>query len=410
MTQPAFLIAFFTTLVQCYDYALFGVSASILSKHFMPKCSDADQILIFYAVFALAVLARPLGSIIFGKISDTYGRIVSVKIAALVAAVSTAIIGVTPSFSEIGWFATIILTLCRMAFIMSLAGEIDATRIYVAEKIGVKRRNLANGVVSFFSQFGAVIAATSYHYSLVYENDYLWKVNFIIGGALGIVVLLLRGYFQESEEFLRYKATHKAEEKESLFGIIKLNSYKFILAALISGCAGGAYHFLIIFFSTFAAKGMEIITLDEARVMTIILTSVYSISAVFSGLLADKFNPRKQIILAIVTTLLTVTVMQLAIKYHIPQLAFIVLLVAVMPFYTIPLQIITQFVFAVDIRTRMSSISHSIGGMIFSSTTPFFCMLIWQRTRSLELVLLFFIMLLVILLTSASQLIKIKME
>lgn len=413
MTNPAFLIAFFTTLVQCYDYALFGLSAAVLSKHFMPPSSDAQQMLNFFAVFAVAVLGRPVGSIIFGKIADKYGRIVSVKIASLLAAASTAIIGIAPNFETIGFAATAILALCRMAFLMSLAGEVDATRIYVAEKIGKLRRNLANGLVSFFSQFGAFIAAASYHLSLVFDRlENLWRISFLIGGALGVVVILLRKYFEESEEFINYKATHKERKNDNILTIIKQHKLKFILALLISGTAGGTYHFLIIFFSTFSANILEILSKEQARLLNIGLILIYASSAVISGFVADKITPKKQIITALFLSL-TLTI---AMQFFIPApsgsgigiITIVVMLVVLLPFYTVPLQVRTQFIFAVDVRTRMSSLSHSIGGMIFSSTTPFFCMLIWKHTNSMNIVLVLFMMLLTILLSSAASLLNLE--
>lgn len=411
MKHSAFLIAFFTTIVQCYDYALFGLSAAMLSKIFMPPCSEDEQLLNFYGVFALSVLAKPVGAIIFGKIGDSYGRATSVKIAAATAAISTTLIGLTPNFSQIGWAATIILLLCRMVFLMSLAGEIDATRIYITEKIG-HSKNFANGVLSFCSQSGAFIAAMSYHYAVGTEIESLWRVNFIIGGCLGIVVILLRNYFQESEEFLRYKASNK-KINLNLFQIIAHNKENFLMAMLISGCAGGIYHFLIIFSGNFALKALTIITKEQAQILNIILIVFYSFSALFSGWLADKFNPKRQLIIAISLSLFLTVIMQkvlffLGIKYTV---YIIIILVSCMPFYTIPLHIIIQSLFTVDVRMRMCSLSHSLGGMIFSSPTPYFCMLIWRHTNSAALVIAYFTILLIILLCSVLSLFsKLKQE
>ena len=124
------IIAFFVTIVRYYDYALFGLSASLLSKNFMPRGNDGDQMLIFFAVFSLATIARPMGSLIFGKIGDKVGRVVSVKMSTVIAATSTCLVAVAPGFDSVGLFAVIIITLLRMLFLMSLAGEIDAIKIY----------------------------------------------------------------------------------------------------------------------------------------------------------------------------------------------------------------------------------------------------------------------------------------
>ena len=396
MKYSSILIAFFTTLVQCYDYALFGLSAAMLSKVFMSNCSSEEQLQNFFAVFSAAVIMKPIGAIIFGKIADRYGRATSVKLAAATAALSTTLIGLTPGFDYLGWWATGIMTFCRMIFLMSLAGEIDTTRIYISEKMG-SSKNFANGILSFCSQSGALLAAVSYYYAAQSEIQDMWRFNFIIGGMLGVLILLMRNYFQESEEFLKYKASRKntiEDAGDGLLKIIALNKSKFITSLLISGCAGGIYHFLIIFFGTFNLKVLGVFTKDEAQFLNIILISTYSFAALISGFLADRIYPIKQIKLSIILSFTLALILQI-IFIRDPSLGkyAIIALVGFMPFYTVPLHIIIQSLFSVEIRVRMCSLSHALGGMIFSSTTPFLCMLIWRYTHSLNLVLAYFMML-----------------
>ncbi|MGL4226301.1 MAG: hypothetical protein ACRCRR_01555, partial [Rickettsia sp.] len=74
-----------------------------------------------------------------------------------------------------------------------------------------------------------------------------------------------------------------------------------------------------------------------------------------------------------------------------------VILIGLAAFYAVPLQIIVQSLFKTNIKMRLYSLSHSFGGIILSSTTPFFSMLLWQNFKSLSLTLSFLIFLLVIL-------------
>ena len=404
MKYSAILIAFFTTLVQCYDYALFGLSAAVLSKVFMSNCSSEEQLQNFFAVFSAAVIMKPVGAIIFGKIGDRYGRATSVKLAAATAALSTTLIGFTPGFDYLGWWATAILTFCRMIFLMSLAGEIDTTRIYISEKMGTNK-NFANGILSFCSQSGALLAAISYHYAAESEIPDLWRINFIIGGSLGVLILLMRNYFQESEEFLKYKASRKNvsddNSNDRLLKIMALNKSKFITSLLISGCAGGIYHFLIIFFGTFNLKILNVFTKDEAQLLNIILISTYSCAALLSGFLADRITPIKQIKFAISISFILALILQIIFIRDLSLGKYaIIALVGFMPFYTVPLHIIIQSLFSVEVRVRMCSLSHALGGMIFSSTTPFLCMLIWRHTHSLNLVLAYFMLLVGVILAA----------
>ncbi|WP_375358615.1 MFS transporter [Candidatus Tisiphia endosymbiont of Neophilaenus lineatus] len=400
MTRPAFLIAFFTTIVRYYDYALFGLSAAVLSKNFLPLGSNDRQILLFFAIFSIAVIARPIGSIIFGFISDKYGRVVSVKISVFLATISTILIGLTPNFDRISIVATIILIFCRMTFLMSLAGESDAIKIYVVEKVGKTSKNCASGIVSFCSQVGALLAATIYHFSTEFDSAaYLWRANFIIGGIFGLFIIFLRHYFHESEEFLNSKKDHKSPDYNFFYltKIIKDSFKKFIIAILISGCIGGIYHFLIYFWGVFAVKSALIMDSNQAQIINIALISIYAIMSVLSGFLADRFYPKKQIIIALSLSLLVIIIVQFLLYKEISVIYFPVMLIGLAPFYVVPLQIIVQSMFITNIRARMCSLSHSLGGMILSSTTPFFCMLLWQYFNAIYLVLGFFMLLLLIL-------------
>ncbi|MGI4776292.1 MAG: MFS transporter [Janthinobacterium lividum] len=405
MKYSSIFIAFFTTLVQCYDYALFGLSAATLSTVFMPNINSEDQLQSFFALFSAAVIMKPIGAIIFGKIGDKYGRAASVKIAASMAALSTFIIGFTPGFEYIGWWATGILTICRMIFLVSLTGEIDATRIYISEKMGTNK-NFANGILSFCSQSGAFFAAISYYFAMKSDIPNIWRINFIAGGILGVAILLMRHYFQESEEFLKYKANRSKNliSEESLAKIILTHRNKFIIALLISGCGGGIYHFLIIFSGTFSLQVINIITKDQAQLLSIVLIPIYSIAALVSGWVADKINPFKQILVATIVSLMLSIIMQFFLtSISIPGI-IVCTLVSMIPFYTVPLHILIQSLFAVDVRVRMCSLSHAIGGMILSSTTPFVCMLIWKKTGSLNLVAGYFIFLIITMIISIQYL------
>ncbi|WP_341790694.1 MFS transporter [Rickettsia endosymbiont of Polydrusus tereticollis] len=401
MQHSAFLIAFFITIIRYYDYALFGLSASILAKNFLPPATHDMQILGFFAILGGSVIARPIGSLIFGFIGDKYGRTKSVKISVIVATLSTSLIAITPSFAQIGNFAVIMLIFCRMVFLMSLAGEVDAVKIYVAEKAGSNLKNLTNGLVVSCSQVGALFAAIAYYYASNFDSfGYLWRLNFLIGGIFGILAILMRKFFKESEEFLYYRKKHPTKEDKNLWQILQDTRLKFIIAMLVNGSIGGVYHFLVIFLGVFLSKVACIIEPNQAQTMNIILIITYAIAAIFSGLLAGKINPLKQIIVSLTLSLGTALIMQILLHNQIFIIYCPILLIGLAAFYAVPLQIIIQSLFITTSKVRMYSLSHSLGGIILSSATPFFSMLLWQNFKSLPITLSFFIGLLIILIAS----------
>ncbi len=432
MSNSAFLVAFFTTIIRYYDYALFGLSASILAQNFLPNIEQDKQLLGFFAILSAAVIVRPLGSLIFGFIGDKYGRTKSIKISMFMSSISTGLIAITPSFEMIGIFATVILTLCRMVFLASLAGEVDGIKIYVAEKTGDNRKNLNIGIVSCCSQIGALLAAIAYYYASNSGILYLWRFNFFIGAIFGLFAILMRSFFKESGEFLYYKSTielnlerfrqdefkeesaertkvreYKRTPQNSLVlsflndarQIIKDNKLSFIIALLINGAIGGVYHFLVIFLGVFLTK-IAFVNHPEIRFMNIALTTTYGISAVFAGLLADKINPLRQITWALFVSIIAALGMQIMLYKQIFNILCPVILIGLAAFYAVPLQIIVQSLFKTNVKMRLYSLSHSFGGIILSSTTPFFSMLLWQNFKSLSLTLSFFIFLLITLMST----------
>ena len=389
----SYIIAILATIVRYYDYALFGLSASVISRTFMPGADDSDQMLLFFAVFSLAVIARPLGSVVYGKIGDKAGRIVSMKLSTIIAAISTGVIALIPSFASWGVLSVVLLTLCRMMFLMSLAGEIDAIKIFVAEKIGKKRRNFAIGIVAFSSQLGVILASFMYHISISVEGmETLWRLNFVLGAILGGIVIMFRGYLKESQAFLDSKSRISPEVNSSVVDLIIENRLKFFLSMIANGMLGGGYHFLIIFLGTFAGNVADVITKSQAASSNVILIALYAIGCFISGYLSDKTTAAKQILFALSLTIACAIIMEFLIAQGGFSFSLHRVLVFLVPFYSVPCTVKLQSLFPMAIRMRMYSLSHSIGSMVFSSTAPFVCMLIWRQTGMFSMVLGYFLL------------------
>lgn len=388
------IIAFFANIVRYYDYALFGLSAAVLSKNFMPSGENDVQMTIFFATFSLSSSIKPFSAIIFGKIGDGSGRIASVKIASSIAAVSTGMIAFIPNFSLIGWWAVLLLTFSRMLFLISLSGEVDGIKIYVAEKVGPNRKYFVTGIVFFSSQMGVLCASIAFYLAVSYgEIEWLWRINFIVGGLLGCVVISLRKKLSESEEFLLCKEKSPLQGNLNIFNIIRFNKVKFFAATILNGTLGGMYHFLIIFFGSFKTY---IVGAAEADYYggydNVILIGTYSIGCLIAGYLADKIKTIKQIsvslIFGIACALLMIIFPSKAYSSILPH----VILVFAVPFFAVPSTIYIQSFFPIGIRMRMCGLSHSIGSVILSSTMPLVCMLIWKYTNNISLVIAYFLM------------------
>lgn len=383
ISYKSFIIAFLATMLRYYDYGLFGLSAAVISKTFMPHADEESQLFSFFAIFMMVVIMRPVGSLIFGKVGDSMGRIVSVKIATIIASISTMAIGFIPSYEQIGIWAAIFLVISRLIFMMSLAGEIDAIKIYIAEMVDKKRRNFASSLVTLSAQFGVLIAASSYHLAMsVPEMPNLWRLSFIVGGLLGLVLFTLRGFLEESRLFLEAKKNPDIFDDMHLYQIVFHHKLKFTLAMVINGTLGGMYNFLIIFLATFVSKVMHLISATEAAAINIKLVAIYGFAGIAAGVMADRMNYFVQAITALIVTLLLAIVWQVFASNNIYPLQLHKAIVCAVPFFMLPSYAKVQTLFANNIRMRMCSLSHSIGSLIFSSTIPIICMFIWRHTGS----------------------------
>ena len=371
----------------------------------MPSPHNSHSMLVFFLVFSLSTVARPFGSIIFGKIGDRFGRIVSVKMAAIMATLSIFGIAFIPSFESIGWFAVFLITLCRMLFLVSIAGELDAIKIYVSEKIGKKHRYFATGVVSFSSQLGVLLASFVYYITISFVDlEFLWRIGFVFGGVLGLIVILLRGRLKESKKFLNHanqtncnsSTLFKCSNGISIIDIASINKTKFVMSVLIHGMLGGVYNFLIIFFSSFISNVAGLIELKHASANSIILIALYALACLISGYIADYVNNIIQAKIALILCILCSFIMSFDVKFTYSSY----ILVFIIPFYAIPCMVRMQSLFSIDIRMRMYSLSHSLGSLLFSTTTPFICMLIWQLTESIFFVMSYCLLQLIVLFCS----------
>lgn len=390
------ILAFCASLVQCYDYALFGLSASFITSYFMPNNSLTEASIIFFASFSIAFIARPFGAILFGFIGDKYGRINALRISTLLAAISVGTMGLVPSFASIGIYAPIILTLCRMVFIISLAGEIDAARIFLAEKIGKKHKNLAIGLVSSFSQLGALIASIIFYFSfrnniINSQTVFYWRLCFIAGSACGFLLFFLR-LFMKNYQNLPFNSKISVINLKLIYQERK----NFIYAILLNGCFGAIYNFLVVFVGHFASKINNILSVNESYFMKILLIGVYSFSAFLSGLIGDKIsantqNNIKQIKIALILQIILIAIISFLRPEGKIFLLSMTIIMFLSPFYIVPYQILLQELFDKNIRMRFCTLAHSIGSMLISSTTPFISTVIWQYSLSFNYILLYFV-------------------
>jgi MFS family permease len=178
-------------ILEFYDFIIYALLASFISKLFFPSGSAITSLLIAFSAYAVGYLARPLGGVIFGHFGDKYGRKKTFTISILIMALSTFIIGILPTYSHIGFIAPILLVLCRVAQGISVGGEIPGAVTYVGE-IVPEKKGLVTGVIFCFLIAGVALGFIVESVMLeIFDKQqmlsYGWRIPFILGGLFGII-------------------------------------------------------------------------------------------------------------------------------------------------------------------------------------------------------------------------------
>jgi MHS family proline/betaine transporter-like MFS transporter len=190
-------------LVELYDFAVFAASASVLAKVVTPGQGGLTSV---FVVLAAALLVRPLGAVLVGRVADLSGRRIPFLAMTLLMLVGTTSVGLLPSAATAGAGAVIGLTLLRLLQAFSVGGETSTSVSYLFELAPVRRRGLYGGVhlaasaVGMAAGFGAVLAVQT----VLTPPQVLawgWRLPFLLALPLGLAAFALRRRLLESREF-----------------------------------------------------------------------------------------------------------------------------------------------------------------------------------------------------------------
>ena len=145
MKKPLFrtvVTSMMGNLFEFYDFILFAYFAPILGKLFFPSADETTELIKAFGVFAVGFFVRPLGGIVFGHIGDKVGRKQALVLAIILMAIPTAVIGLLPTYEEIGISASILLIVMRMLQGFSMGGNYGGSITFTTEHSDPKHRGL----------------------------------------------------------------------------------------------------------------------------------------------------------------------------------------------------------------------------------------------------------------------------
>ena len=189
-------------LLEHYDHALFGLLAPFIAPLFFERSDPVTALILTYGMLPLGLLTRPLGSLFFGWIGDSFGRRQSLFYSLLGMAFVTTGIGFLPVYQDIGIWAPLLLALGKMLQSFFAAGESMGGAIFVLEHTPPLKRGLLSSLYDASSIAGILLASSLVTY-LVSQGriEECWRFLFWAGGITAIFGLFLRWMTQEGPEF-----------------------------------------------------------------------------------------------------------------------------------------------------------------------------------------------------------------
>ena len=233
------------TVIEWYDFYLYGVLAAFFSTQFFPKGNDTAALLASLATFGAGFAVRPFGAAVFGRIGDIIGRKFTFLVTITVMGVSTALVGILPTYSTIGILAPIILVALRLAQGLALGGEYGGAAIYVAEHSPDNVRGRNTSWIQTTATFGlllalAVIGITRLNMSAENFTNFGWRLPFLLSAILVVFALIIRLRLQETPLFARLKEQGKSSTAPWRESFGDPANRRLILLALLGATAGQA--------------------------------------------------------------------------------------------------------------------------------------------------------------------------
>ncbi len=231
------------TLIEWYDFYIFGSLATILSEHFFPKTNPTAAYLAVLATFAVGFIVRPFGAIVFGRLGDLVGRKYTFLVTLILMGGSTFAIGLIPGYQTIGILAPILVLVLRLLQGLALGGEYGGAATYVAEHAPATQRGFYTSFIQTTATLGlfvsiGVILFVRQNMEISQFNEWGWRIPFILSAVLVIVSIFIRMRMSESPMFAKLKSEGKISKNPLKESFGNKENLKLVLIALFGATAG----------------------------------------------------------------------------------------------------------------------------------------------------------------------------
>jgi MFS family permease len=285
------------TVFEYYDFFLYGSLVTFFGALFFPPGNETAALLASLAAFGAGFAVRPIGALVFGRLGDRVGRKQTFLITIVLMGLSTALVGLIPTFESIGWWAPALLVTLRLVQGLALGGEFGGAAIYIAEHCDTRRRGFFTSWIQTTGTIGLVLSLLvilGCRYLLGEEafREWGWRIPFLVSVLLLALSVYIRMQISESplfEQLKRDGGLAAAPVRETLFAP---EHRRRMAAALVVAAAMALSWYTAQFYSLVFLQTALLVDNATASVIIVIALLLGMVFFVGAGALADRIGRR----------------------------------------------------------------------------------------------------------------------
>jgi MHS family proline/betaine transporter-like MFS transporter len=280
-------------ILEWYDFSIYGFFAYAIGENFFPSTHASSELIDAFGVFAAGFLMRPIGALLFGHIGDRYGRRNALILSVVAMAFPTFLIGLLPTFKQIGVTASVLMVALRLVQGLSVGGEYTTSVIFMIEGCPSSRRGLmgAFGTSGAFagvmlgSAVGAFVASMMPSAAL---HAWGWRIPFLAGVTIGIA-----GYFLRRE--LAHGGDLPRAEPPPMLDMLRQHWRRILQISGFKALDAVGFYLMFVYTATYLT---QIVGIAKSRALAIntIGMAAAMLMLPLSGALSDRVG-RKPILL-----------------------------------------------------------------------------------------------------------------
>ncbi len=288
--------------LEIYDFIIFVFFALTLSQLFFPpEMPEWLRLLQSFGIFVTGYLARPLGGILMAHFADRLGRKKVFSLSILMMALPCLLIGIMPTYAQIGYFAPLLLLLLRVLQGAAVGGEVPSAWVFVAEHAPVGHRGYALGFLQAGLTFGYLLGAlTATFLAQTFTPaeilDYAWRFPFLLGGVFGVIGVWLRRWLSETPVFMAMQARREERVELPLRAVLREHRLAMLPAMILTCVLTSAVVVFVVITPTMMQKTFGM-TASHTFALSALGIVFLNIGCVLAGLLVDRIGAWRTVML-----------------------------------------------------------------------------------------------------------------